>query len=53
MSFEASNDLEGGGEDPNIAVFTADENVFRSRADRAELVALAQSATKLSASSKS
>lgn len=44
MCFERSNDLEGLGEDADVAIVAADEDVVGPRTDTVEIIALATSA---------
>ncbi len=44
VCFETPDDLEGRGNDPNVAIVAPYEKVVRARADGAEFIALAESA---------
>ena len=46
MRFECSYDLEGLGEDANVAIAATDEDVVGPRADTMEIIALSTSALK-------
>lgn len=46
MCFERPYDLEGLGENADVAVIAADEDVVGSRTDAVEIIALATSALK-------